>query len=334
MTSELEDIKKFEAFADEEVAKLSIWKLPIRSILSLIYIGADEQYSGGRFGRKRGAKNEAVGSVMIERISYVARFMGGSPRDIGSDVDDALGVVDAQAMNDLAQVLGYSHFCEIMPLVHRGFFAVKATDIGFKLEHPSERFCEHEESDILMSEMVLPHNTQRPPYRLASCIKMIKAWPLIPAEELIGTLKTAFDHYCANLVELQLLSDEAYQKSFGFSRTEFIRVRSSLMAYADFCLGMADAAEQLSARAFTRSRRERLQREVREWVAPCLSRDHVIGTAAALADVTVETVEGIIEWFTIDPDVIELSGVGEGFFPALCPLGSDALTPRASGRAS
>lgn len=325
MNSDLEDIKKFEAFADEEVAKLSIWKLPIRSILSLIYLGADEQYSGRRFGRKGGAKNEAVGNVMTERMSYVARFLENSPRDIGSDVDDALSVVDIQTMNDLVQVLGYSHFCEIMPLVHRGFFTVKATEVGFALEHPSERFREHEEKDTLMSEMVLPHNTQRPPYRLASCIKMIKTWPLIPAEELIGTLKTAFDHYCADVVEFQLLSDAAYQEGFGFSRTEFVRVRASLMAYSDFCLGMADAAELLSSRAFTRPRREHLQRVAREWVAPCLSRAHIIGTAAALADVSVETTEGIIEFFTINPGVIESSGVGEGFFPPFLRLGDSLL---------
>lgn len=325
MTSELDDIKKFEALADEEVAKLSIWKLPIRSILSLIYIGVDEQYSGRRFGRTGGGKNEEVGNVMIERMSYVARFLNNSPRDIGSDVDNALSVVDAKTINDLVQVLGYSHFCEIMPLVHRGFLTVKATEVGFALQHPSERFREHEENDTLMSEMALPHNTQRPPYRLASCIKIIKTWPLIPAAELIGTLKAAFDHYCANVVEFKLLSDEVYQKSFGFSRTEFVRVRSSLMAYADFCLGMADAAELLSIRAFTRPRRERLQREVREWVAPCLSRAHIIGTAAALADVSVETAESIIEVFTINPDAVESSGVGEGFFPPFLRLGDSLL---------
>lgn len=324
MTEELNALREFEAYADEEVAKLSIWNLPIRSFLSLVYIGADEQYSGKRFGRKGGAKNEAVGGVMIERMSYVASLLRNSSRDLGADVDDALSVVDAQAMNDMVQVLGYAHLCEIMPSVHRGFFSVKATDAGFALEHPGEEFLKHEENDTLMSEMTLPHNVHRPPFRLDSCVRMVKAWPAIPAEELIGTLKAAFDHYCNSVIEFQLLPNEAYQECFGFSRVEFIRVRAALMAYADFCLGMADAAELLSMRAFTRPRRERLQCEVREWVAPCLSRAHIIGVSASLADVPIEVAECVIELFTINPDAIEESGVGEGFFPPFFRLG-DAL---------
>ena len=72
------------------------------------------------------------------------------------------------------------------------------------------------------------------------------------------------------------------------------------MAYADFCLGMADAAELLSGRAFTRPRRQMLQREVREWASPLLNRNHIIGVAAGLSGVEPDTAERIVDIFTID----------------------------------
>src|SRR5690606_5911245 len=107
------------------------------------------------------------------------------------------------------------------------------------------------------------------------------------------------------------LSDEAFQEGFNFSRTDFIRMRAALMAYADFCLGMADAAEVLSARAFTRPKRAILQREVREWAAPLLSRNHIIGLAAGLSAVEPSVAERIVNHFTIDPDSVNCSGVGD-----------------------
>ena len=38
MVSALEELLEFEKQADIEIAKLSLWKQPIRSILSLIYL--------------------------------------------------------------------------------------------------------------------------------------------------------------------------------------------------------------------------------------------------------------------------------------------------------
>lgn len=185
MAKALEELHEFEKHADIEIAKLSIWKLPIRSILSLIYLSADEQYVGKRF-RRRDSKKEEVGTAIITRMSYIARFFEGCSREVGSDIDDALSIMNGQVMADIVQLLGYSHFCEIMPLVRRGFFYVERHPTGFALRHPNEGFMRHEENDILMSEMALPHDLMPPPYPLESCIRMVKAWPEIPGEDLIG----------------------------------------------------------------------------------------------------------------------------------------------------
>lgn len=323
MVSALEALQEFEKQADIEIVKLSLWGLPIRSILSLIYLSADGQYVGKRFNR-RGPRNEEVGTAIIARMSYVARFFSKCRREVGADIDDALSVVNDQFKADIVQLLGYAHFCEIMPLVRRGFFSVERHPCGFVLRHPNEEFVKHEENDILMSEMALPHELAPPPYPIESCKRMIKAWPKIPGDALVGVLKGAYDHHIENVFEFPLLTDEAFQESFDFSRPDFIRMRAALMAYADFCLGMADAAEVLSERAFTCPKREILQREVREWAAPLLSRNHIIGLAAGLSAVELSTAERIIDLFTIDPDGVDGSGAGEGFFPPFLRLG-DAL---------
>lgn len=323
MTSALEKLKEFEKQADIAIAKLSLWEQPIRSILSPIYLSADARYVGLRFNRTR-HRNEGVGTAMITRMSYIARFFGKCPREIGADIDDALSVVDDQFLADIEQLHGYVHFCEIMPQVQRGFFSVERRPSGFVLSHPNEEFVKHEENDILMSEMVLPHEMGPPPYSLENCKRMIKAWPEIPGDTLIGVMKGAYDHYIENVFELPLLSDEAFQEGFGFSRTDFIRMRAALMAYADFCLGMADAAEVLSVNA-DHPKCEALQREVREWVAPLLSRNHIIGVAAGLSGVDLSAAESIVNRFTIEPDNVDGSGAGEGFFPPFLRLGDSLL---------
>lgn len=323
MVSALEELQEFERQADIEIDKLSIWKLPIRSILSLIYLSADEQYVGARFNRRR-QRNEEVGTAMITRMSYVAVFFRKCPLGVGADIDNALSVVNGQFKTDIEQLLGYAHFCEIMPLVRRGFFSVERRPSGFALKHPSEEFIKHEENDILMSEMALSHDLTPPPYPIENCKWMIKAWPEIPGDLMTEVLKEAYDHYKENVFEFPLMSGEAFQESFDFSRSDFIRMRAALMAYADFCLGMADAAEILSERAFTGPKRVIFQREVREWASPLLSRNHIIGLAAGLSSVEPSVAERIVDLFTIDPGSVDCSGAGEGFFPPFLRLG-DAL---------
>lgn len=319
MSSAFEELQEFEAQADIAIAELSLWRQPIRSILSLIYLSSDGQYVGTRFNRK-GPRNDEVGTEMITRMSYVTRFFDKCSRQVGADVDDALSVVDRKFQADIEQLLGYTHFCEIMPLVRRGFLWVERRPSAFALSHPNAEFVKHEEYDILMSEMVLPHDLTPPPYPIENCKRMVKAWPMIPGEALVEVLKGAYDHYMGKFFELPLLSDGAFQEAFDFSRTDFIRVRAALMAYSDFCLGMADAAELLSGRAFTRPRRAALQREVREWAAPLLNRNHMIGVAAGVSGVEPSAAERIVDFFTVDLDNLYGSGAGEGFFPPFLRL--------------
>ncbi|MHA7777898.1 hypothetical protein [Roseibium sp. M-1] len=313
------ELQAFESRADAEIAKLALWRQPIRTILSSIYLSADGHYIGGRFNRK-GPRDDEVGTAIITRMSYVLELFATCSRAIGADLEDAMSVVDERFATEMAQVLGYAHFSEIMPLAWRGFFVVDHEPPAFIFRHPDDDFVRYEENDILMSEMVLPHDLTPPPYPIENCKKMNKAWPHLPGDSLIEVLKGALDHYLDNLFELPLLSDAAFAESFDFSRVDFVRTRAALMSYADFCLGMADAAEVHAARAVTRPRRSMLQKEVGEWVAPLLNRNHIIGTAAGLSGVDPDKTESIVDLFTLDLDNLKRSGFGEGFFPPFLRL--------------
>lgn len=324
MSNGLDEFIGFEKYADQEIAKLSLWKLPIRSLLSWIYLSADSQYIGLCFFRSR-KPNDEVGTAMLTRLSYVTPYFRACNRQIGQHVDDALGAVDSNFEHDIAQMLGYAHFCEIMPLVRRGFFSVESKPGIFHLDHPDEGFRQYEERDILMSEIVLAHDLVPPPYPIDSCERMVKALPNIHGGELITVLGDGFVHYLKNVFEIPLLDDKAFKASFGFDRAEFTRVRAALMSYADFCLCMADAAERRSVRVVTSPKQEMLQREVREWAAPLLKRNHVLGVSASVAGVDRDTVERICSVFTLDLDRLDSTGGGENFFPPFLRLDDSLL---------
>lgn len=324
MASPLQDLEEFEKNADAAIAKLAVWQLPIRSLLSLLYLSADSQYVGRRFSRRKSQRNEDVGTAIITRMSYVMNFLVQGSRQIGANIDDALSVFDAGLQDDIKDLLGYAHFCEVMPLARRGFFTVEHSSAGFRLKHPNQQFATHEETDVLLSELVLAHDLAPPPHPIEACKRIVKTWPTVPGDDLAAVLQGAYRHYLDNLFELELLSSDGFSESFGFERAEFVRVRAALMAYADFCLGMADAAERLALSAFTRPRRKALQREVREWAAPLLNRNHIVGLAAGIAGVGPDIADRIVTRFTLNPDNLTASGGGEGFFPPFLILG-DAL---------
>lgn len=100
--------------------------------------------------------------------------------------------------------------------------------------------------------------------------------------------------------------------------------RSFAAERPDFCLGMADAAEVLAARAYTRPKREHYQKEVSEWIAPLYNRNHIIDLAAGVSAVAPSVAEKIVNFFTIDLSQPHRSGVGEGYFAPFLRL-DDAL---------
>ncbi|WP_072386526.1 hypothetical protein [Hyphomicrobium sp. CS1BSMeth3] len=324
MSDALQELTEFEKHADAAVVELPVLRQPVRSLLSAIYLAADSRYVGERFKRKRGLIDDEAGTAIITRMSHVINLLERGTRQIGANIDDALSALDVSMKVDIENLFGYGHFCEVMPLVRRGAFSVESTASGFRLHHPNRQFATLEENDVLLSELALPHDVRLPPHPIEAYKRMAKALPIVPGDDLVHVLQAAYHHYLNNVLELPLISAEAFTESFGFSRHDFIHQRAALMAYADYCLGIADAAEFFAASAVTSPRRQKYTQEVLEWISPLLKRNHMIGFNAALAGVDPDVAEQIVDTFTLDLDNLAHTGGGEGFFPPFLKL-DDAL---------
>lgn len=324
MADALHELIEFEKRADAAIVELPVLRQPVRSLLSAIYLAADDRYVGGRFKRKRGPGDDETGTAIITRMSHVINLLERGTRQIGANIDDAMSVFDESMKADFENLFGYGHFCEVMPLVRRGAFSVESTASGFRLHHPNKQFAHLEEIDVLLSELALPHNITVPPHHIEACHNMAKTVPIVSADDLVQVLQTAYHHHLNNVIELPLLSREAFIDSFGFSRDDFIRQRAALMAYADYCLGLADGAEFFAASAVTNPRKQKYTQEALEWISPLLNRNHIIGFNAGLAGVDPDVAEQIVNIFTLDLDNLALTGGGEGFFPPFLKL-ADAL---------
>lgn len=312
--SPYEQLVEFERFADQEIAKLDLWKLPLRTVLTMLLMAADGQFIGGRLERRREPEPEK-GTAIISRISYVLPYLRNCTPEIGYDLADAIEVARPDHFRQINLVLAYAHFCEVMPQVHKGTLSVSQADLGFKLTIPSHEFAEIEELDVILSELALPHFRGIPFHLFNECLDMVKAWPHLRVDDFLKAVKPAYEHHVSNVLETSLLTAAAYEGALGFTRDQFVRTRAALLAYADFCLGMAGAAEALSNHAYTNARKTKMAQECLEWVVPLILSNHLLGVVAGLTGVHPSAVEKIVERFTVDIWNKSPQPGGEGFTP-------------------
>ena len=179
-------------------------------------------------------------------------------------------------------------------------------------------------------EVSLPVEQEFPPNPTLTCMRLMMEWPYLPNKEFQKVLEESYDHYIANLVERPLLSDEGFRAGFEFARSDFIRIRAALLAYSNFCLGMSDASEFVSQLENKGASSDEYERELLEWIAPLLNRDHIMDIVVVLTEAKKETVSQVLDLFIINLDALEHAAAGEGFFPPFLKLGDAVLfSPRA-----
>ncbi len=322
------DLVAFEAEADLRMQALSLWGLPYRSIYSAALLAADNAFSGGRFGNNHRAPEPDKGGTMLARLSYWRPYLQRCTRDIGADLANALGLLSAQAYQEIADALLYSHFCELMPFVHRKTFVVERTAMGFYLSYPNEAAARYEALDVVSSELALTALVGQFRYEPVPLLKMVETWPRVDTGSFNTMLRQAYNFHLQNVREDAFIGADVYERVLGFRHDEFIRVRAAVMAYASWCLGMANAAEAHSYGA-KGEKQAHFRNECLEWLVPLLRRDMVYGTIQQLADVSAEEINAILGYFEDDPFCA--GGVsGEGY---LAPFntydGSVLISPRA-----
>lgn len=317
----------FEKQADERMQGLSLWKLPYRSVYSAALLGADAAFSGGRFQDHR-EPDPDKGGAMLARYSYWRPYLRQCTRDIGADIADALGVVTADTHREITKALFYSHFCELMPFVHKKALAVERIPAGFHLRYPNEAAARFEALDVVASELALTALAEHFRYDPRPLLRMVETWPRIAAADLHSVLWQAYAFHLDNVREDPFIGAHAYERVLGFRHDEFVRVRAAMMAFASWCLGMANAAE---AHAIGTEGREqdRFGNECFEWLAPLLRRDFVHGTIQQLAEVPPDRVAEVLSYFEEDP-FAERGVSGEGYLAPVNTYGDFVLiSPRA-----
>ncbi|MHC2295811.1 hypothetical protein [Rhizobium mongolense] len=144
---------------------------------------------------------------------------------------------------EIRQALIYSHFCELMPFAHRGAFQIEQTVDGFRLFYPNADAANYEAMDVIAIELALTALEKHFRFDPAPYLRMIETWPRTIGLDFITCLRAAYDFHLNNVHEDIFVGAEAYERVLGFTHAEFKRVRAALMAYATWCLGMANAAE-------------------------------------------------------------------------------------------
>ncbi len=323
-----EELYHFERHADDLIANLSLWKKPLRSILSSLYLIADMEFSGGRFGKFRAVDPEK-GTTILSRTSYLIDFLTQASCDIGRDLQDALNALDVDDFEGIKSALAYAHFCELMPFVRKGYLGVERQNEDFTLRHPSAMFAYNEQRDIVAAELSLATMERQYPFQVASLQRMIEGWPLLRDDDLSTVLAGAYNFYLVGVHEDDFVAATEYESVFRFKRDEFLRVRAALMALASWCIGMAAAAEAKSLEALV-GRKDKWRCECMEWAAPLLRSAFVVETVQGLSAVPTDRVDAILAYFQEQPLHRETVISGDGYLAPLISIKDSFLfSPRA-----
>lgn len=306
-------LKKHEKEFDERVNSLSALTLPLRSVLSALFLVIDNRFHGARAGRVPLRQVEA-GFAAVSRLSYIVKQLARCPLlPDGESAEDALSVIRDAEIHELKTLMLYAHFSELMPEVHRGYYEVTLDRDGVVLlRHPAD-FAAWEVRDTVMTEAASGFfdgpRTLSPGFfdeRAAEAKLNLSA--------MVAGLKAIYDHYRQAAVEVPILSEKGFHAAVGCGPDEFDRFRAAWTALAEYCLGMAGAhARLLQAGA---NRGERSASELLEWIAVYLKKNFVDGTLIAIAQLSPGVYDGLLDVFGCRFPAIPRHA-GDGFFPPI-----------------
>lgn len=315
----LDKLVEYEKEFDSVVQGLPLWQLPVRPILTALHYIADSLFNGSQLDDSYSPQPE-VGCAAGERLSYLIPSLlkcTSEPMDL--DAADALGAFHKKDPHGvgLRLLLEYGHFCQLMPEVHHGYYAIEG-DVsgGFSLSHANPQFTQHEALDILLSELSMSFVSAPPPHLADRFDYQARLAPRLDYVLKVHTLKLFYDHYCQHLIEPPILTEEGYRVAMGVGREEFGRFCAALCTYADYCKGMAYACKRrLQREGFSEAVRD----ELFEWISVNWKETFFVGTLQWLTGLGFDKIDHLLAFFTIDFRDGHKSGkhAGDGFLPPL-----------------
>ena len=133
----------FEREVDHYIESADVWQLPLRSVLSALFLTVDGLIARG--------DAERAGSL-VSQLSLLCPLLSRCGLEICASAEDALSIVGEQEVQTLRQAILYGRFCELMPDVRHNHYRILSEDTGFSLTYDAENQCA-EEYDFALHEI-------------------------------------------------------------------------------------------------------------------------------------------------------------------------------------
>ena len=316
-----------EGELDERAHTLPVvTKLPMRALVTAFHVLIAGQLNSDE---DDGAA-ELRGVAAASRLSYLVHDLlaGMETTPFGAGAADALGAyvdVDPDG-SQLAFLLTYGHFCEVMPEVHRDYYDVGGNrESGFTLSHVNADFAAFEMRDIILTEFGGPFGVAFPPTSLITDFdRLAETAPILPLEIAGPVYQQLYRFYLRVLVEPALVTDAGMVEAAGVDNAEFVRFRAAVYAIADVCRGLSRAIKR---RIDKEAQSDALEVEFMEWVAVNWSREFVVALLTDLSGLTPVAVDRLLDLFTLGlrPDARRVDHAGDGYLPPFTHLEDSLL---------
>jgi hypothetical protein len=298
----------FEHRADQEIASSQVWKLPLRSVLSALFLTADGLINRGDTER---------GASLVSRISFLCPFLKNCSLDIGASAEDGLSIIGKYELEILRQAAMYASFCEVMPEVRHGHVNVKSVKRGFRLTYKEPAYQTAEEHDFVLHEIGKATDASSLEMRSALFSHLVQEWPMWDLRMVNSAFDQLYTHHLRSVHESPLLHLDAYSTAFGFTREEFASVRAALFALASFSNGMHLAAAEERDRSGDPGTIARYQAEFLEWNTPILTKEFVYSCLTRATGLSGSRIEDVLSFLVLNAVTGDFDNAGDGYLPPL-----------------
>jgi len=295
-----EDLLELEEELDAAAENSPLTGLPARTTLVAAHHVLDGLANGNRTERTPGdpAAAESYGG----RLFALAPVLQRANTELGASVEDNMNAyVDVDPHGSALKFLvGYGHFCEVMPEVHRDLYSVSGgRDTGFRLEHRSEELGVYEARDTMLWSLGATTAPAPPPMHTMGFDRLARTAPVLDAMHSTQVVSRLVAYYDRALQEAPLVPSAVLQEITGAGRAEFNRVRAACWAFADFAFGIAHATYALH---LVGEKTETELWEAHEWLSVCWTYTEFRRWLAEASGLPGGTVSRVLEPFVLDLD--------------------------------
>ncbi len=309
----LEDLKRFELEVDAAIAKLPLLELPARPLFAGFHFFLYQSRNAELLGLN---PQPGVADMVESRLSNLLHIFAARPaQPFGASARDAVQAFKEADPDgtQLSALLAYSHFSELMPEVHKGYYVVERTGNGYRLMHRDASFAEAQAHDILLSELAIPFPLRSVQKVDPVVYRLAETAPIFNPQLLSKLLDRKTSFYLDGLAEANLITNDGMRRVFGFDYPTFYRIRAAVMAFAEFALELSVAIGRI---ALSRNQGAGVSDETIEWASVKHDAQHFITMIAGASGCGPAAVERFISFFSIDFRAHpSLHNGGDGFFP-------------------